>query len=246
MYSPYLKRIIIDICLAVALVLGVVYTYMVFLDFLISLFYFGYTVNLASLAYCIQRIILILLPLVMLTLWKSVPKIKLYKALFFIIGICYFVGNSWIFYYMAEYNPMDILYASIPQWFLKGDFLEKVMYAYSKVYRFQHDNAFAFNYIIWDSHNLFGVLFSCIQGYLYIDLALNVDGKRKDVVKKYAIINLVSLVVPLLYNLIVKARFGCTGDWITRNIILLFESLFIFMALRMASSSLNFWDDVMW
>ena len=96
MLSPYLKRILIDIILFIAFGLGLFYAYKVFLDFLISLFHFDGTRNISSIAYCIQRMLHIFLPLVMLTVFKKISKIKIFKAMFFSIGCCYLLANTWV------------------------------------------------------------------------------------------------------------------------------------------------------
>ena len=82
MFSPYLRKIVVDILLFVALVLAIYYCKQDFIDFLISLFHFGDKVNLSSLSYIAQRACLVLVPLIMLTNNKGTPKRKILKILF--------------------------------------------------------------------------------------------------------------------------------------------------------------------
>ena len=257
MLSPYLKRIMIDVFLFIAFGLGIFYAYKVFVDFLISLFHYGSvgTVNISSLAYCLERIVYIFLPLVMLTVVNRFSKMKIFKVMFYIIGICYLLGNSWILYYifgtsqvelLADKSPLDLIYGSIPSWMVSGDFAQTVKDAWNRLYLFQYDKVLVFNYLVWDSYDLFSVLFSTIQGILYIKLAHNLDTSRGRVMRTLILVSAFALIFPWIYNIIVRGTWIFSGDWANRNILLFFESFFIVMALNLAATSRSFWHDVLW
>ncbi len=246
MLSPYLKRIIIDALLLIAFGLGIFYAYKVFIDFLISLFHFEGTRNLSSIAYCIQRTLLIIVPIIMLTISKKISKIKIFKTIYMIIGICYLLANTWIINYMIDNSPMDLIYGSIPKWFANGEFGEIMTSSWNNLCAYQYNNAMVFNYLIWDSYDLFGVVFSTILGILYIKLSLDFDTSRSKVMKKFTHITILSLALPLLYNILVSKNLFMSASWMSRNILLVFESFFILGALNLAASSRNFWHDVLW
>ena len=244
--SPYLKRIIIDILLFVAFAFGFFYTYNVFLDFLISLFHFEGTRNIPSIAYCIQRSLYILIPIVMLTVSKNFSKIKLFKGIFFVIGCCYLIANTWIINYMLNNSFMDLVYASIPRWFASGELGQVIEDSWNNLYLFQYNNAMVFNYLIWDSYDLWAILFSTIQGILYIRLSIDLDTSRPRVLRKLLVILLLSVAFPLIYNIVVQKNWIFSSAWAQKNIMIVFESFFIFVALNIAATSRNFWHDVLW
>ncbi len=244
--SPYLKRIIIDIFLFIAFGLGFFYAYKVFIDFLISLFHFSGTRNIPSIAYCIQRALHILIPLVMLTAFKNFSKIKLFKVIFFVIGCCYLLANTWIINYMIDNSFMDLVYGSIPRWFASGDFDKIITDSWKNLYIFQYNKAMVFNYLIWDSYDLWGILFSTIQGILYIRLSFDLDTSRPNVLRKILMIFVLSVAFPWIYNIVVLKNLIFSAAWAQKNILLIFELFFVFIALNIAASSRNFWHDVLW
>ena len=221
--SPYLKRIIIDILLFVAFAFGFFYTYNVFLDFLISLFHFEGTRNIPSIAYCIQRSLYILIPIVMLTVSKNFSKIKLFKGIFFVIGCCYLIANTWIINYMLNNSFMDLVYASIPRWFASGELGQVIEDSWNNLYLFQYNNAMVFNYLIWDSYDLWAILFSTIQGILYIRLSIDLDTSRPRVLRKLLVILLLSVAFPLIYNIVVQKNWIFSSAWAQNNIMIVFE-----------------------
>ena len=246
MLSPYLKRIIIDVFLFVAFACGFFYTYNVFMDFLISLFHFEGTRNLSSIVYCIQRSLQIVIPIIMLTIFKNFSKIKIFKVIFFVMGCCYIVANTWIINYVIDNSFMDLVYASIPRWFSNGELGQVIENSWNNVYSFQYNNAMVFDYLIWDSYDLWAVLFSIIQGILYICLSIDLDTSRPRVLRKFLLILFLSIAFPWGYNLFVQKNWIFSAAWAQKNIVLVFESFFIFIALNIAATSRNFWHDVLW
>ncbi len=246
MMSPYLKRIFIDAVLIAAFAMGILYAYKVFLDFLISLFHFEGTRNISSIAYCAFRILYILIPPIMLTISKNMPKLSIFKLIFMVIGICYLISNTWIINYMIDNNPMDLIYGSIPKWFANGELGEIMTNSWNNLYLYQYNKAMVFNYLVWDAYDLFGVLFSTIQGILYIQLALILDTSRVRIMRKYTLIIVLSILVPWLYNILIQKRWIYSSAWMSKNVLMIFENLLILVALNFAASSRNFWHDILW
>lgn len=246
MFSPYLKRIIIDVCLFLALALGLVFFSKVFIDFLISLFHFDDKVNIPSFMYCIQRFVYALLPLIILTNKMPFQKINVIKALFYILGGCYILGNTWIFYFLPHHSFSNLLTASIPVWFANDTLLQAIEEAHEVCRYYQYEHALVFNYLVWDSYDLFGIIFSFIQGFLLIRMGHLIEDHKANVVRRFMIISILSLAIPLLYGIAVRGRFMFTTEWGQRNILLIFESFFIYIALRIAATTRSFWADILY
>ncbi len=247
MLSPYLKRIMIDALLLVAFGFGLFYAYKVFIDFLISLFHFEGTRNLSSIAYCVYRTLFIIIPIIMLSMSKKISKMKVFKIVFMIIGICFLLGNTWVIYYLANGgSPMALLYGSVPKWFWFGELGTLAAESWDKICVYQYDTVLVFNYLIWDSYDLFNVIFSTIIGILYIQLSIILDTSRRRVMKKITQIFALSFILPVLYNMVVRKNFLPSGTWSNKNILLMFESAFMLVSLNLAASSRSFWHDVLW
>lgn len=246
MLSPFLKKIIIDLSLFVAFLMGLFYCREDFLDFLISLFHFSDKVNLCSLAYIIHRAVFVFVPMIMIATKTKLPKYIIIKIMFIVMGICYFVGNLWIVYYLVHNgfsaeSFANLWYGSYPVW-LSNDTVEAAKQA---LYDFQYSNAFVFNYIMWDSYNLFGVVFSSIMGYLYLRFAKRLGGHMRKVCKRYLTIALVALLVPIAYNLAFQLNFPFSDLWGEKNVLLIFSTVFVYIALKISSSSRTFWSDIL-
>lgn len=245
MFSPYLRRIVVDILLFVSLCLAIYYCKQDFIDFLISLFHFDDKVNVSSVAYIAQRASLVLIPLIMLTNNKGMPKRTMIRALFFIIGICYFLGNTWIISYLIDNSfskeaILNLGLSSIPVWNAN----DAVYQAKAAVYAFQYNNAYVFNYINWDAYNLYAILYSTIMGVLYIRFALGMNDRMKNVFKRYVFILILFMAIPLLHNVVIEKIFMYSGLWTSKNILLLFSMFLIAVALKLSTYSVSFWNDV--
>lgn len=246
MFSPYLKRIIIDVCLFLALALGILFFSKVFIDFLISLFHFDDKINIPSIVYIIQRFLYALLPLIILTNKMPFQKIKIIKVLFYILGGCYILGNTWIFYFLNHHSFSDLLTASTPVWFADESLLQSIETAHKVCRSYQYEHALVFNYLIWDSYNLFGIVFSFIQGFLLIRMGYLIEDHKANVVRRFLIISILSLAIPILYGIGIRREFEFPIEWGQRNILLIFESFFIYLALKLASTTRSFWADILY
>lgn len=245
MFSPFLRRIVIDVSLFAAFALGLFYCKQDFLDFLISLFHFGDKVNLSSIAYIVQRAVFVFIPLIMLTAKTRIPKYIILKAMFYTIGVCYLLGNTWIIYYLISNSFSgeafaNLWYGSFPVW-LSNDTVKSAVQA---LYDYQYNNAFVFNYIMWDSYNLFGIIFSTVMAVLYFRFAKRISGHMKKVCRRYLTISLFALITPILYNALFQNVFLFSTLWGTKNIILIFSSVLVYMALLLSSTSRTFWNEL--
>lgn len=245
MFSPFLKKIVIDLSLFVAFMLGLFYCREDFLDFLISLFHFGDKVNLSSIAYIIQRAVFVFIPMIMIATKTKFPKYVIIKGMFIAIGVCYLLGNTWVIYYLAHNgfsgeSFANLWYGSYPAW-LSNDTVEAAKQA---LYDFQYTNAFVFNYIIWDSYNLFGVIFSFVMSYLYFRFAKRLGGHMRKVCGRYLAVSLFAVITPIAYDAIFQNVFPFSDLWGEKNVLLIFSTVFIYIALRLSSSSRTFWSDI--
>lgn len=246
MISPLLRRITTDVSLFIAFVLGLLFCRQDFLDFLISLFHFGDKVNLSSIAYIIQRFVFILIPIIILTPKARIPNYKILKVLFYIMGVCFIIGNVWVIYYLAD-NAFsaeafaNLWYGSFPVW-LSND---KVQAAVDSLKAFQYDNAFVFNYIIWDSYNLFGVVFSFVMAALHFRFANRIQGHMKKVCNRYLAICLFALLAPILYNVLLQKVYVFSTLWGGKNALLIISSVFVYLSLCLSSYSREFWNDLL-
>lgn len=257
MFSPYMRRILIDILLGISAVFGFIYAKDALIDFLISRFHFYISgdvpLNVSTIAYCIQRFLLFILPFIMLTTIqprKHFNKSNILKTLFITIGVCYFLANSWIIYFIVEKGITPVLNASIPAIFTSGALRDTIIEATNECYLFQYGDGHVFNTIIWNSYDLWGIAFSFIQGFLYINLAMNLKNHRQVFFTKYIIITVVSIALPMLYTALMATNHINTPgynaiSWGGRNLFLIFELIFICMALRLSSSSKAFWSDIL-
>lgn len=245
MFSPFLRRIVIDISLFAAFALGLFYCKQDFLDFLISLFHFSDKVNLSSIAYIVQRAVFVFIPLIMITAKTRIPKYIILKAMFYTIGVCYLLGNTWIIYYLISNSFSgeafaNLWYGSFPVW-LSNDTVKAAVQA---LYDYQYNNAFVFNYIMWDSYNLFGIVFSTVMAVLYFRFAKRINGHMKKVCRRYLTISLFALLAPILYNVLFQNVFVFSSLWGSKNIILIFSSVFVYIALLLSSTSRTFWNEL--
>lgn len=265
MFSPYMRRILIDILLGISAIFGLLYFGLFynlyeeqsFFYFFISRFHFfmlgNVPLNISTIVYCIQRCLLLILPLIMLTTIhprKNFNKSNILKTLFISIGVCYFLANSWIIYFMIEKGISPVLNASIPAIFTSGTLRESIIEATDACYQFQYNDGHVFNTIIWNSYDLWGIVFSFIQGFLYINLAMNLKNHRQVFFTKYIIITVISIALPMLYTALMAANHINTPSysvisWSGRNLFLFFQSFFICIALKIASTSKAFWSDIL-
>ena len=247
MFSPFLKRIVIDMLLGVALLLGILYFREVFFDFLVSLFHFYSSINLSSLAYTAMRFIGMFIPIIFIaTFGDAVTKNKVLKILFIIIGVCYMLGNTWIFYYIGEGPVKDLFLACLPRWIGGPELRASVEAAVNNLYKIQYDRALILNYIVWDTYSLYGIIFSFIQGYLYITLGLSINSHRNIVVRKFFFITLLSFLLPMLHTVLINGTVFISSSWGKRNVMLIFENVLILLALRFSATSKMLWADIIW
>ena len=246
MITPLLRRITTNVSLIIAYLIGLLYCRQDFLDFLISLFHFGDKVNLSSIAYIVQRVVFIIIPIIILTPKARTSNYLILKVLFYTVGICYIIGNVWVIYYLAD-NAFsaeafaNLWYGSFPVW-LSND---KVQVAVDSLKDFQYNNAFVFNYIIWDSYNLFGVVFSFVMAALHFRFANRIEGHMKKVCNRYLAICLFALLAPILYNVLLQNVYVFSSLWGSKNALPIISSVFVYLALYLSSYSREFWNDLL-
>lgn len=244
MYSSYIKRIVIDVLLFMATAVGLYYLFGTHLDFLISLFHFN-SANVCSVAYSVMRVLFVLQPLVMLSRQSVIRKTTMLKCSYIIIGVCYLLGNTWLINFLVGRPLQILLTASIPTVFAGGELAESVADSLAFLENFQSANALNFNYLVWDSYDLFAVVFSLVQGILYIYLGLCIEQGRRRVVRIYAITFALALLLPLAYTFGVRLS-APTSLWSTKNLFVLTEQFIVLIALFLAMETRSLWIDTVW
>ena len=121
---------------------------------------------------------------------------------------------------------------------------EAVNQAKATVYAFQYNNAYVFNYINWDSYNLYGILYSTIMGIIYIRFSLNLNNRMKYVYKHYVLILVLLVAIPLFHNVVIEKSLMYSELWSAKNVLIIYSMFIIAVTLKLASHSRNFWNDV--
>ncbi len=233
-----LKRPLIKFCIGAAIIFGILYTRYVFFDFILSLTYY-LKLNIPSIAYALLRIMVILCPLILLTpTARRIKRVTKLRVIYFIIGVCYLLGNTWIFYFLAS-NPVSSLLDI------------------NRLITEQYNNGLVLNYLVWNCYTLWGILFSTVQGVLYIILSKKIAEHRKPALKLNGLILLLAICIPFLYSLLdpalnnmdpgIRQQIYITSTmWIRKDIFILLSQIFIYLTLLLAGSSRHDWNDFLW
>lgn len=220
-----IKQPLIKICIIAAIVFGAIYVKDVFFDFILSLVYY-IKFNAPSIAYLILRIITILCPLILLTpLSKKIKRVSKFRVIFFITGVCYLFGNTWIVYFLAK-EPASALFDI------------------NQLVAVQRGDALVLNYLVWNCFTLWSVLFSTVQGILYLFLSKKIMGHRKPALLLWGIILLISFCLPILYSLLDSTANYI--DWMRKDIYILLSQLFVYIALLLAGTDRYDWSEFLW
>ena len=224
MLFDMLKRPLSKLLLAIALIFSFLFIKDVFLEFLISLFHY-LKVNVPSVAYLVLRSIGIVLPLVLLSPVKNGKKVKTMKYLFIAMGVCYILGCTWIFYFLAD-NPVSAL-SNI-----------------NRLTTYQYDNALVLNYLIWGTYDAWGILFGIIEGALFILLGINMTGHRLPIAVLLVTTFLLLLVFPFLYVILTQTPLNPL--WVEKNLTIIASYFCVVLSLLISSSSHFLWGEAMW
>ena len=228
MFQENLKRIIIDMCIVFAILLSIYYLATTHVEFMISLFHFQ-MINVSAISYTLMRSLYLLLPLLLLVPQSrhGIPKIKKLKWVFYLFGIFYILGTTWAIHYLID-NPIS----SFADFDFTHDYLQS--------------NALVFDYLVWDTYDLWGVLFSFIQATVYFLIGHYISKSKTKTVILFWISLILSILLPFIYVYLLSGRDAFTSMWLQKNVVLFASGLLTASALTIARNSSGLWGDVVW
>ncbi len=224
MFELY-RQPLVKISIIAAIICSALYVKYVFFDFILSLIYF-LKINVPSIAYTVLRITAILCPLILVTPFsREINRVLKFRVMYFIMGICYLLGNTWVIYFLIK-NPFSALF----------DINQLILV--------QRSDALVLNYLVWNCITVWSLLFSTVQGILYLILSKKIAGHRKEVLILNGIIIAISIFLPIVYSLFDPTLSYI--DWIRKDIFVLLSQLFVFLALILAATDRIDWGNFLW
>lgn len=188
---------------------------------MLSLFHYR-MFNLSALAYTFMRLVYILMPIFFLVPSFAAEKAKRLKIIFYLMSALYILGNSWIIYFLAD-NPVSAL----------GNINEMKIYL--------QQNALNFDYLVWDSYDLYGILFSTIEAVIYFFTGYYIEKDSKKTTKFYWASLICSILLPLLYVFVLSGVGEFSSMWLTKNTVVFTSGIFMGIALQLLSGSQYLW-----
>lgn len=217
-----IKWPLINILIFGALVFGGVYIYQVFAPFLLSLFYY-LKLNIPSIAYIFLRSVNLLCPLLLFTIAATKSNTaKCLRMVFNITGICYLLGNTWVIYFLVLGNPVSALLDVTQLTFV------------------QRSEALVLNYLMWNCFSLWNILFSTVQGILYLLMARQIMYSRRKTLRIGGIICIISVVVPIICG-VTNPSLQNYVSWIRNNVFFLLSQISIYTAMLVAGTNRKDW-----
>lgn len=172
MFYQMVKRVAIDVCEFMALLLGLLFFYFKMYSFIHAAVMLGY-VNGQTISYMVYAILLILLPIVLLVCFRRLNKASILRLMFYA-----FAGVI-----------------------LVGTIFDVVTYNWFSDYMFIEGDAIFVN-LLWNMPNMSGVFHSIIMATLYILLGKQIKRKRRLSLVLLIIVFILSNVPPFVYSLI--------------------------------------------
>lgn len=226
MFQNNLKRILIDACFAIAIVFNIYYLATTHFSFMLSLFHYK-MFNIPAISYTLMRFLYILLPVFLLVPEVSMEKVKRIKYSFYAMGLFYLLGNTWIIYFLID-NPASMLSDT------------EALHNYLQL------AALNFDYLVWDSYDLYGILFSTIEAALFFVLGYYIDKRRRKSVQLYWLTLVCSVLLPVIYVFLLSDAGSFSSMWLQKNTVLFTSGIFLGAGLSIASTSHSLWGDVIW
>lgn len=226
MFQDNIKRITLTISFVISIALSLYYLATTHFSFMLSLFHYQ-MFNSSAIAYTLMRFVYVLVPILIFVPQLKIEKVKRIKYTFYILGILYLVGSTWIFYFFAD-NSLSAF----------SD-MESV-----KNYLQMH--ALNFDYLVWDSYDLWGPVFSVIQAVLYFLFGYAIDKQRKRAILFYWLSLIVSIVFPFIYVFGISGTGSFSSLWLQKNIVLFTAGVFTGAGLHIASTSRAVWIETIY
>lgn len=231
MLDTRLKHTFATIFLWAAMLLGLYYLKETHISYIISLSHYQ-MFNIPSISYTIMCFFHALFPLLLITPPLLFSRRAWLKGYFFAMGAFYLLGNTWIFYFLAQ-NPVSDLFNT------------------AVLHQFQQSRALTLNYLSWATYDLWGVLFSAIQGAIYIYLGCIIDKRITKTFISYVAVTVNSLLFPLLYCFFtIGTSFeAIIGDetvnlYLNKNLMLIALDIFVSAAMFLASGVKGLWFEL--
>lgn len=226
MFNNKIRRILVDACFAIAIFFNIYYLFATHIPFMMSLSHF-LMYNISSVSYTIMRFLYILIPVFLLVPPIRGEKIKRIKFSLYLMGILYILGSTWIFYFLAD-NPLSLLQDR------------------DATYQYLQAHALNADYLVWDSYDLYGILFSMIEAALYIAAGYFIDKRRRVPVRLYWLTVIMSVLLPFIYVFGISGVGSFTELWLQKNVVIFASGIFTAVGLTLASKSRSVWSDVVW
>lgn len=226
MFQDNIKRVTTSICFALAIVFSMYYLATTHFSFMLSLFHYQ-MFNSSAIAYTLMRFVYVLLPILIFVPHLKMEKILRIKYTFYLLGILYLIGSTWVFYFfsdntLAAFRDMDAV----------KEYLQL--------------RALNFDYLVWDSFDLWGPVFSLIQAASYFVLGYFTDKDRHTVAKLYWVALAVSILLPFIYVYIISGIGSFSSLWLRKNIVLFTAGIFTGAGIQVASTSRMVWGETLW
>ena len=220
-------------CVILGLISGLVHLTNFLFDMVLSVAFFQ-KLNVPSFAYIIAHLLMIYIPLFLISPNTKIPKAITLKWLFLAIAVCYLLGCTWIFYYIAD-NSFTKL------------FTEETYILAS----YQYDKALMFNYMTWICFSPLNVIFSLIQALLFFFMSESIT-RHKAVFSLFLLISTtMTLVIPAFFvvfrpELLEQSYNARLFDYFLNNVFLFGVQVCTTIALFSIACSRRMWETFLW
>lgn len=222
-----------NVSLVFGLISGFVHLTKFLFDMILSVAFFQ-KLNIPSFAFITAHFLMIYIPLFLMSPNSGKPKVLTLKWIFLAISICYVLGCTWVFYYMAENSFLEL-------------FTEETYMLAS----YQYDKALMFNYMTWVCFSPLNVIFSLIQAALFFLMSKSITS-HKAVFSLFMIISTCfALLIPAIYvvfrpELLEHSYSARLFDYFLDNLFLFGAQICTTIALFSISLSRRMWETTLW
>lgn len=221
-----MKMAVIKGCFAVSAAFSLYYFATTHFEFMLSLFHYM-KFNLSSISYTLIRILQVLFPVILFVPEKFTDKPSTLKVMLLLTGILYITGSSWILHCLFD--------SSFPGF---GDT--------EAVKQYLQLNALNFGYLMWDSYDIFSVVFSLIQAAVHIALANCIACVRRKTIALYVTTTVLNILFPVLYVFVILGTGEFSSMFLQKNTVLIVAELFLCAGFLIAGTSRRLWEAVVW
>ena len=215
------------------LICGFIHLTKFLFDMVLSVAFFQ-KLNIPSFAFITAHLLMIYVPLFLISPNSKKPKAITLRWIFLVISICYVLGCTWIFYYMAD-NSFTKLFTE-----------ETYMLA-----SYQYDNALMYNYMTWICFSPLNVVFSLIQAGLFFFMSESLIRHKAVFSLSIIISTIFSLLIPSIFvvfrpELLEHSYAARLFDYFLDNLFLFGSQVCTTIALVSISLSRRMWETFLW